>query len=92
MITDRDRRGRFIKGNSYAISGWRGLVNRRFAGDEAACKAWWGRIGAYYYDISNFASTPVSIKFSHPGTPEQFLAQRRRSLEFTLDDVQELEF
>jgi len=51
-MSNRDHRGRFMPGNQVAASGWAGLVQRRFGGDEATAKAWWGRMGAWHHDAS----------------------------------------
>lgn len=49
-MTDRDHKGRFMAGNSSALTGWKALIAKRFAGDEAACRRWWGMMGAWHYD------------------------------------------
>jgi len=95
--TQRDQRGRFVKGNSIskhggharakaltpkqrkAISrkGWRGLVRKQFAGDEAAARAWFGALGAWCYDqqlLDIYGA--VRSAFPYPGTPTEYRARR----------------
>lgn len=51
--------------------GWAALVDRRFAGDDAAARAWIGRIGVWADDQSH----PWWMRVArHPGSPEQFLS------------------
>lgn len=88
-MTGRDSQGRFTTGNQAAALGWAALVQRRFGGDELACKRWWGRMGAYNSDAVYRARGLGAMP--HPGQPEQFAAQYRAALEFTLADVTELE-
>jgi hypothetical protein len=77
-MTDRDTKGRFVAGNSFALIGWRALVTQRFAGDERACRAWWGCMGAWHYDAPYRADGLGAIP--HPGTPEEFLARYRNGV------------
>jgi len=78
----RDSRGRFIAGNIYCYQGWHGLVQKRFGGNEAATREWWGKMGAYnsdaVYRIDGLGHMP------YPGSPEEFMEQRRQSLETIL--------
>ena len=69
---NRDSRGRFVHGHTVAVHGWRGLVNKRFGGNEDAARAWWGCCGAYYYDQM---CAPRMRFMEHPGQPEDFLAR-----------------
>jgi hypothetical protein len=89
----RDTRGRFTPGNQYARQGWTGLVQRRFGGDERACKAWWGAMGAWHSDAVYRAHGLGHMPW--PGTPEEFVTSRRdylrSALEFTLADVPVME-
>lgn len=97
-MTNRDSLGRFTPGNQVALLGWRGLVQRRFAGDQAAAKAWVAQLGRWAYGLSyrnaNGQYMPwVKQPFrQHPGQPEQFAAEYARRFDFTLADVPELEF
>ena len=86
----RDRRGRFQPGNQVCYRGWQALVQRRFGGDEAACKAWWAQWGAYHSDLP-YRGTPQQ-KFFPPPPPEEFLAQRRQAPTFTAAELPELAF
>jgi hypothetical protein len=76
--TDRDRKGRFQAGNQVCYQGWQALVQKRFQGDEQACKAWWSAWGAYHSDFP-YHGTSIQ-KFFPPPPPEEFLAQRRQAL------------
>lgn len=60
-----------------AKQGWASLVQRRFAGDERAAKAWVGAVGAYHYDqrILDIYGA-IRPAFPHPGDPNEFRAQR----------------
>jgi hypothetical protein len=82
---DRNSKGRFQPGNRVCYQGWRALVEKRFGGDEAACKRWWSEWGAYHSDFP-YRGTPQQ-KFFPPPPPEEFLVQRRRALAFTLEEV-----
>ena len=42
---NRDNRGRFTRGNSYAALGWRAMVEQRFGGDKLALRAYLSVIG-----------------------------------------------
>lgn len=56
-----------------AKQGWQGLVNRRFAGDERAAKAWVGAVGAHAYDRRLFdIYGAIRPAFPHPGEPSEF--------------------
>lgn len=87
---DRDERGRFTRGHSFAMLGWAGLVAKRFDGDVAAAKDWLGRVGAWEY--ARQAQITRQSAFQYPGTPETFLAEWRRRFEFSLADCGELKF
>ncbi len=93
--TDRDNRVRFQHGNTIAVLGWRALVAKRFDGDERAARAWWGEIGAHTY-AKQVDLPMLKACFAHPGTPEEFVAARRRMWaqvnSITLSNVHELEF
>ena len=88
--TGRDSRGRFTPGHPFAKLGWRGLVQKRFGGDVAAAKTWLGKVGAWEY--ARQAQITRRGVFQHPGTPEQWLEEWRRRIEFTLADVGEMKF
>ncbi|MCB0182652.1 MAG: hypothetical protein KDE31_00225 [Caldilineaceae bacterium] len=59
-----------------ARQGWRGLVAKRFDGDERAAKLWVGAIGAYHYD-QRLAGLGWYLRpvFPHPGQPTEFRAR-----------------
>lgn len=86
----RDAKGRFVAGHSLATKGWEGLVRKRFDGDVVAAKEWLGRVGSWAY--ARQTGIFRSYAFRHPGTPEQFLAEWRKRMNFTLADVGEMEF
>ena len=86
----RDERGRFVAGHPFAALGWAALVQKRFEGDTAAAKTWLGKVGAWEY--ARQAQITRQGVFQHPGTPEQWLAEWRRRLNFRLSDVGELKF
>lgn len=87
----RDSQGRFIEGNIYCYQGWRGLVQKRFGGNEAAAREWWGKMGAYNSD-----AVYRNIGLGHmpyPGSPEEFMEHRGQALEtITLENVEPLAF
>jgi hypothetical protein len=82
-----------------ARQGWAAMVDKHFAGDEQAAKAWWGAIGKWASDVSaGYAGTWMQA-FSHPGPPAAFLERRtqqqaacRQALAFTLSDLPEQAF
>jgi hypothetical protein len=88
-MSNRDNLGRFTNGNQVAALGWAGLVTKRFAGNEQIAKRWWGRMGAYNSDAVYRARGLGAMP--HPGQPEAFVRQYRAALEFSLNDVPELE-
>lgn len=88
--TGRDPKGRFVAGHSFAVKGWRALVEKRFEGDIAAAKTWLGKVGAWEY--ARQAQITRRGVFQYPGTPETFLQEWRRRLDFRLGDVGELKF
>lgn len=96
--SSRDKQGRFAAGNPYALMGWQGLVNRRFAGDVVAAKEWVGQLGRYAYGRNYWTpgkGYPCWVKGcskTHPGTPEAFHVNWNPRLSFTLADVPEKEF
>jgi hypothetical protein len=97
-MTGRDNQGRFTSGNQVAALGWAGLVERRFAGDRAAARAWVGQLGRWAYGL-NYRKPDgqyqpwVKPTFrQHPGQPETFTAEYRQRLEFSLSDVEPLAF
>lgn len=47
-----------------ARAGWQAVVARRFGGDAAAAKAWFGAVGAWASDAPYRETFP---KFAHPG-------------------------
>ncbi|MEZ4868117.1 MAG: hypothetical protein R3C14_42710 [Caldilineaceae bacterium] len=60
-----------------ARRGWRAMVRRHFAGDEAAARAWLGALGAWAYDQAAGAGNGViTPAYSHPGAPGEFLSRR----------------
>lgn len=98
-MTNRDAQGRFTTGNQIAALGWQGLVQRRFAGDRAAARAWVGQLGRWAYGLNYFDRHTgqympwVKPCFrQHPGQPEQFAARYWQRFEFSLADVQPMEF
>lgn len=94
----RDNLGRFTRGHPYAALGWEGLVRKRFQGDSSAARAWLAALGMYAYGLSyyhpttGYASWVKECFKMHPGSPEQFLMEWRRRLDFRLSDVGELKF
>lgn len=79
--------------------GWAGLVAKRFAGDKAAARAYLAQLGRWAYSHqAGGDNAPLTMRiraetlFTHPGTPEAFLANFRESLNFTLTVVKELAF
>lgn len=87
----RDRRGRFIEGNVFCYQGWHELVQKRFGGNEAATREWWGKMGAYNSDAVYRADGLGHMPY--PGSPEEFMEQRRQLLEtISLDGVEPLAF
>ena len=59
-----------------AKSGWVGLVDRRFGGDERAAKLWVGAVGAFHYDQQlQGLGWYLRPAFPPPGTPSQFRAR-----------------
>jgi hypothetical protein len=95
----RNSQGRFTQGNCIAYKGWLGLVNKRFNGDFATAKAYVAQLGRYSYGkmCDCELNSPVMVwrkynLFFHPGTPEQFVEQYNKKLDFTLDDIEELNF
>lgn len=82
-----------------ARQGWDAMVDKHFAGDEAAAKRWWGSIGAWASDVmAGYAGTWMQV-FQHPGQPAEFLqvyqaqqAYKQQRLEFTLSELDELSF
>lgn len=93
-MTGRNKRGRFTTGNPYARLGWLGLVEKRFAGDTAAARAWLAQLGRHAYARQALEGTRFEYRLQtvwwHPGRPEVFLAAWRQSLSFSLADVQEV--
>lgn len=89
-MRDRDDKGHFTPGNGVAITGWEGLVKKRFAGDSVAAREWLAQLGRHSYMMQ----TPIRRQsaFRHPGTPEQWLEEWRRRFEFSLADVGEMKF
>lgn len=96
MQDERDRRGRFARGNAVASaggkaraaklskrrrrqiakSGWKAMVRRHFACNEAEAKRWWGEIGAWAYDQQAGAGNGIiGVAFPHPGDPQSFRAR-----------------
>lgn len=72
---DRDMRGRFLPGNRLAVEGWRGLVAKRFDGNEGLAKSWFGRLGAHAYAMQAVGGTSLesTTPYKHPGSPEDFM-------------------
>lgn len=95
-MAGRDERGRFASGHPVAVLGWRGLVEKRFGGDEAVARAWLAQVGRHTYARQTVGGTRFKYRLQtiwpHPGSPEEFLANHNAALEFTLDDVEELAF
>ena len=60
--------------------GWKGLVERRFEGNEAAARFWWGKVGAHTYARLAVGGTAIPWKsvFDYPGSPEEFMTWYRR--------------
>ena len=92
----RNKRGRFVAGHPYAALGWAGLVAKRFDGDHIAARAWLAQLGRHAYAKQAIGGTRFEYRLQtiwpHPGPPDQFLAEWRRRLAFTLADVEELRF
>ena len=87
----RDCQGRFITGNIYCYQGWRGLVQKRFVGNEAAAREWWGKMGAYNSDAVYRAHSLGHMPY--PGSPEEFMQHRGQALEtISLESVEPLAF
>jgi hypothetical protein len=81
----RDARGRFTRGNPYAVKGWAALVNQRFAGDELMAKKWLGQLGRFAYaSMFHPQARTATIQrrlqtvYIHPGTPEEFIRRLTR--------------
>ena len=95
-MTGRNARGRFVAGHPFAVFGWAGLVTKRFDGDITAARAWLAQLGRHAYAKQAIGGTRFEYRLQtlwpHPGAPEQFLAQWRQRLAFTLADVQEVRF
>ncbi|TXG77461.1 hypothetical protein E6Q11_02745 [Candidatus Dojkabacteria bacterium] len=97
-MTNRDALGRFTTGNQVAYAGWQGLVQRRFAGDRAAARAWFAQLGRWAYGLNyrkpngEYARWVKQPFRQHPGQPETFAAEYRQRFEFSLADVQPMEF
>ena len=94
-MTGRNKRGRFVAGNPFALLGWRGLVAKRFDGDVTAARAWLAAVGRHSYARQAIGGTVFEYRLQtiwrHPGEPETFLAVWRRRLAFTLADVEEVQ-
>lgn len=92
---DRDRRGRFCTGNTVCYQGWAGLVSGPFCGDTTAARAWLAQVGRHTYARQCIEGTRFEYRLNtiwrHPGTPEQFTAAWRESLNFSLADVEVVE-
>lgn len=90
----RNKHGRFVAGNPFALSGWHGLVDKRFDGDMTAARAWLAALGRHAYATQALQGTSFEYRLQtvwrHPGRPEQFLSQWRQALSFTLADVEEV--
>jgi hypothetical protein len=87
----RDSKGRFVPGNTIAALGWRGLVNKRFGGNEKMAKRWLAQLGGFAYASmfhpqSRTATMQRRLEtlYIHPGTPEEFV---RRLTRLNSDDV-----
>jgi hypothetical protein len=87
----RDSKGRFVVGNTIAVLGWRGLVNKRFSGDEQMAKRWLAQLGGFAYaSMFHPQARTVTMQrrletlFVHPGTPEEFI---RRLTHLNSEDV-----
>ena len=96
---DRDEKGRFVKGNQTALSGWKALLDKRFGGDIYMAKAWMKRIGDYGYGCcfkdSRTGEFPEWVKDcfkTEPPPLETFKNEFAAKLEFTMQDVGELKF
>lgn len=89
-MNNRDAQGRFTLGHELAVKGWEGLIKKRFEGDSVAAREWLAQLGRHAYMMQ----TPIRRQnaFRHPGTPEQWLEEWRRRLDFRLSDVGELKF
>ena len=76
---DRDRKGRFKKGNKVSRQGWQGLVDKHFEGNADLAKEWAGKIGAHFYAKASGAGFSMELKacFAHPGTPAEFMARHK---------------
>lgn len=95
-MTGRNKRGRFIHGNSISKSGWLGLVQKRFAGDHTAARAYVAQLGRHSYAKQAIGGTVFEYRlqtlWAHPGTPEQFLSHWQQQMSFTIESVGELRF
>ncbi len=98
-MPQRNNLGQFIKGNTIAYSGWLGLVNKRFSGDYGIAREYVRQLGRFSYGkmCDCELNSPVMVwrKFNifyHPGSPETFAEQYSQRLDFSMDDVKELEF
>jgi len=94
-MTGRNKRGRFVAGNTFALLGWHGLIAKRFDGDVTAARAWLAAVGRHSYAKQAIGGTVFEYRLQtiwrHPGEPETFLADWRRRLAFTLADVEEVQ-
>lgn len=74
---DRTKTGKFAPGNRVSRLGWQGLVNKRFAGNKAAARAYVAQLGRWSYAKQAVGGTRFEYRLQtvwpHPGTPEQFL-------------------
>jgi hypothetical protein len=96
-MTGRNQRGRFTPRNTISKSGWLGLVQKRFNGDQTAAKAYVAQLGRHSYARQAISGTVFEYRLQsvwrHPGTPEQFLAHWRQQLaSITIESVHELSF
>lgn len=96
-MTGRNKRGRFTPGNTISKSGWLGLVQKRFSGDQTAAKAYVAQLGRHSYARQAIEGTRFEYRLTtiwrHPGTPEQFLSHWQQQLAgITVESVNELSF
>jgi hypothetical protein len=96
----RRENGRFSTGNRDCYKGWEALTLKRFGDNRSLLREWWIQKACYHSDLSAGYVGTFAQKFFDPGTPEEFMEKTgidphkvlEQALEFSLDDVPELEF
>lgn len=60
-MTGRNQRGRFTPRNTISKSGWLGLVQKRFNGDQTAAKAYVAQLGRHSYARQAISGNSVRV-------------------------------